>query len=261
MGAVRFVVTFLAVKVGYRLLRNLPTDLALRIDGLTWYVGVHATELSVLGEVCAQRVYDRHPDFIPCRRWIVVDVGANVGAYSLLQARRGAHVIAVEPNLPVYQSLCHAVAANRMGTQVDTVHAALSDTEGWGVLYMPERSTPGGVVVPLTAQAAGGGPAVHCTTLDLLMRDKGVAHIDLLKIDAEGAEAAILRGGMHTLPQVARIQVEYHTESLRQEVVALLHAAGFAVVHDVPQINDIGILYASRRTDREVRRNMRGDDA
>jgi hypothetical protein len=148
-----------------------------------------------------------------------------------------------------------------MGKQVDTVHAALSDTEAWGVLHMTERSTPGGKVVPFTPQAAGDGPAVHCTTLDLLMRDKGIAHIDLLKIDAEGAEAAILRGGIDTLPHVARIQVEYHTESLRQEVVALLQAAGFTVVHDVPQIDDIGILYACRRIDRVVRRNVSDDDA
>jgi hypothetical protein len=47
--AVRFLLTFLAVTLGYRLVRSVPTDLALRVDGLTWYVGVHATARSVLG--------------------------------------------------------------------------------------------------------------------------------------------------------------------------------------------------------------------
>jgi FkbM family methyltransferase len=246
--AVRFLLTFLAVKMGYRLARSLPPDLTLRVRGLTWHVGVHATELPVLGEVYIHRVYDRHPDFVPCRGWTVVDVGANVGAYTLLQARRGAHVIAIEPNPSVYHSLCRAVAANGMGTQVDTLHAALSESEGWGVVRMPDRSTPTGMVVPLTPEATGGGPAVYCCTLDLLRRERGLAHIDLLKIDAEGAEASILRGGMQTLSQVARIQVEYHNENLRHEVEALLHETGFTVVHHVAQTNDIGILYACRRT-------------
>src|SRR5437868_8740273 len=67
--AIRFLLTFLAVKMGYRLARSLPPDLTLRVRGLTWHVGVHATELSVLGEVYVQRVYDRHPDFVPRRGW------------------------------------------------------------------------------------------------------------------------------------------------------------------------------------------------
>lgn len=61
---------------------------------------------------------------------------------------------------------------------------------------------------------------------------------------------------MQTLPRVARIQVEYHNVTLRHEVDALLHESGFTVVYHVAQTNDIGILYACRRTAQD---GMRGE--
>jgi Methyltransferase FkbM domain len=78
--------------------------------------------------------------------------------------------------------------------------------------------------------------------------------IDLLKIDAEGSEVAILRGGERTLDHVQRIVLEYHSRDLLTQVREILVRNGFAqemiidyYAEDAPAGQDeVGILYARR---------------
>jgi hypothetical protein len=81
-----------------------------------------------------------------------------------------------------------------------------------------------------------------------------VSRIDLLKIDAEGSEVAVLRGAEHTLRNVQRVIVEYHSRDLLRGVRDILLRTGFAqvmIVDYYPQNSDtgqeeVGILYAQR---------------
>lgn len=75
-----------------------------------------------------------------------------------------------------------------------------------------------------------------------------VARIDLVKIDAEGAELDALRGATRTLPLVERVVLEYHSHDLREQVRAFLGARGFAPVLEIGQGpgSELGIMYAVR---------------
>ena len=72
----------------------------------------------------------------------VVDIGANVGEYSLLAAAMGRHVVAVEARLVHVQMMQRAIVDDRVGALVTLVHNAVSDRRDWAALYA-RRDNPG----------------------------------------------------------------------------------------------------------------------
>jgi Met-10+ like-protein len=69
-----------------------------RLRGARYVVGVRTSEIYVVDEVYGERMYDRLPAYVPRAGWTVVDVGANVGVFTVHAARKGAIVYAFEPN-------------------------------------------------------------------------------------------------------------------------------------------------------------------
>src|SRR5438874_10929686 len=66
-------------------------DAAIRLKGTTYVLGLRSVEFGPLAEVYLSRTYEQHHDFIPDAGWTVFDIGANIGAFAIQQARRGAH--------------------------------------------------------------------------------------------------------------------------------------------------------------------------
>jgi hypothetical protein len=96
---------------------------------------------------------------------------------------------------------------------------------------------------------------VRCQTLDTFCIEKGVDHIDILKIDVEGAELAVLEGAREMLKtgRVKHIQVEIldkkesHEEKARQ-VIEMLEGFGYRLEARRP-IRSVGILSDIRADD------------
>jgi len=129
-------------------------------------------------------------------RWLrpgmtVVDIGANVGVYSLPLARRVAphgHVFAYEPGSAPRSMLERSRTHNR-ADNLHIVPAALSDAPREGQLVL-------GVSSELNRlQGSGPGEPVRITCLDLEDGARGWETVDFVKIDAEGEEERILAGG------------------------------------------------------------------
>ncbi|HVR61180.1 MAG TPA: FkbM family methyltransferase [Polyangia bacterium] len=135
-----------------------------------------------------------------CRGERAIDVGANHGVYALSLARAvgpDGHVFAFEPEPTAAARLAASVAANHFGDTVTLVASALSDRAG-------RQRLCGGTHSELAALGgsgrgsgadAGSGPEVAVTTLDESALALGLRDIAFIKIDAEGAEPPILRGG------------------------------------------------------------------
>src|SRR5262249_7918982 len=134
------------------------------------------------------------------RRWvrpktIVVDIGANVGFFSLQFASwvtEGGRVIALEPESVNYAGLQRAVARAGLTAVVETIQAAAADVTGQSFLQL----NPGH---PGDHKLASTGVAVAVTTLDDLLRTRGWPEVSLIKIDVQGAEAQVLAGARETL--------------------------------------------------------------
>jgi FkbM family methyltransferase len=155
-----------------------------------------------------------------------VDVGANIGVYSYLMSRRSPRVIAVEPHPDLAAFLRKGLPPN-----VTVVEAALSDREGGAEIHVPVR---GGIEVTTRSAldpAAYPGEMrrirVRLRTLD----DLGCEAPGLLKIDVEGHEAAVLRGGRKLLaagrPRVLVEVADARAPGSTREVFALMQGLGY----------------------------------
>lgn len=153
------------------------------------------------------------------RGMTVIDVGANVGYYSLLAASRVGHngvVYAFEPSPYAVDRLATTVRRNGID-QIVVVNAGLSDLSGSVDLFLP--ATPGNHTPTMVPHGSGHPVRVSVSTLDLFCAEREVARIDLLKIDVEGLEPNVIRGADALLRErrIGGILCEFNTVWLAEQ--------------------------------------------
>lgn len=146
----------------------------------------------------------------------VVDVGANVGYYTLLSAALcgpTGHVLAFEPHPANFALLGRALEANHVRWALADAHA-ISDEAGSVPLFLPSSERLTGQA-SITRTFAGESIDVPATTLDAFLAQRGVEHVRLLKVDVEGAEPKVIAGSSEYLRQgkVDCIVLEWNPES------------------------------------------------
>lgn len=124
---------------------------------------------------------------------VVVDVGANVGQYSLLAARlcgEAGRVLALEPNPVIFQSLRRNLGLNRLPQVVPLLFAAGARDTPVAMLEPP----PTQLGTSKMAGAAGGDYWSGAYRLASILRELGLHRCDVVKIDVEGHEDEVLEG-------------------------------------------------------------------
>ena len=147
---------------------------------------------------------------------VFFDVGSHVGQFTLMAAKRvrtTGHVYAVEPTKDTYDQLRKNVELSGF-TCVTTCHAAMYETEGYMDLNIcnPRASAFNSLSKPLRPEdQIVGTERVRTITIDGYCREHGVERIDFMKIDVEGSELRVLRGGhqMLSCPGVPAIICEF----------------------------------------------------
>jgi FkbM family methyltransferase len=153
--------------------------------------------------------------WLPSPGAVAIDAGAYIGRHTLAFARAvGPHgrVVAIEPLSANFQLLEGNVVSNGY-CQVHCVECALGATPGRAQLrYSRESSTATCDLRRATLAGQMRVARVPQQTLDDVLANLQIEHIDLLKIDVEGAELPVLTGAQQTLahnPGVVLI-VELH---------------------------------------------------
>jgi FkbM family methyltransferase len=194
--------------VGGRLLDLMAREyLAHPVDNLTikgFKINLNPSDGYVSGQIAGERTCeaDVTPYFEKALRnaGVVVDAGANIGWYTLLSAsrvERGGRVISFEPDETNFAYLAKSVSDNAF-TNVKLMKAALSDEVGSATLHLsPISSNPG--MHSIAFEFATRSITVPTTTLDKAAFDEEIRMIDVLKVDVEGAEPRVLRGGISLL--------------------------------------------------------------
>jgi FkbM family methyltransferase len=161
---------------------------------------------------------------------VAFDVGANAGMTALRYARwwPGATIHAFEPFPTAYAQLRDAVAGL---PDVTPVNMALGAEPG------QVEATDGPVTRGNSLRVADGPVVtVEVTTLDAYCAAHGIGPIDLLKIDTEGYELDVLRGGANTLPRTRAVLAETVFERDERhthfaDLLAALEPHGFRFAH------------------------------
>ena len=164
---------------------------------------------------------------------VFIDVGANEGIFTLLAAAimgPDAQVIAIEPSSREYTRLLHNLVANKL-TSVSVCQVALSDRTGQGELVIADAVHSGhntlGAFVHEDVYALRR-ELVDLRKLDDVVKDAGMNRVDVVKIDAEGAEARILYGASEVLRRMRPLLVfEALPEALERQGNSLDELLGY----------------------------------
>jgi FkbM family methyltransferase len=139
---------------------------------------------------------------------VFLDVGANFGQYTLLAADRvgpAGQVHSFEPSGRMFGELSFNVELNRLGTRCTLNHVAVSESEGTARLskYAAGAEVYGSIgKQQWEGQSIVGYEEVATCTLDQYVIERGIRHVDLIKMDIEGAELLALRGAEALLGRV-----------------------------------------------------------
>jgi FkbM family methyltransferase len=170
---------------------------------------------------------------------VFIDVGAHVGYFSLLAARRvgpTGTVLSIEPNPLALGQLEQNIRRSSLAN-ICVEHIACGESQQVVQLYLHTASNTSMASLS-TANATGGATVeVPCISLDQLFKERSLARANLVKIDVEGAELQVLRGmrGIMTeMRPVIVLEVEPHLlmgcGTSVQEVLALLEELDYGCV-------------------------------
>ena len=170
-----------------------------------------------------------------CQGDVVLDVGANIGWYSLL-VERLAHepidIVAFEPDPDNFALLSANLAMNN-AAHVSAVQVALSGSTGTAALHRHRESNLGRhSLLPVNE---GDTVVVPTTTLDEYWASRGFGDRvpRLIKMDIEGHELVALRGAREVLTRCPLLIAEYSPQLMRTggldpaELISLLTGLGF----------------------------------
>lgn len=181
---------------------------------------------------------------------VFVDVGSHVGVHALTVARRlqdlrGGRVLAFEPTTDSAEKLDAAARRNRL--VIEVVRTALGERIGSTALFSD----------PVYGRADAGvrsqfntGPLVEevpLTTFDAWASSTGLDRLDLVKVDVEGAEIAVMQGMQQSLrllrPRLLVIEAKEHgfvrSGTSPHELRNLLATCGYISTGEVLHHNEV----------------------
>lgn len=177
-------------------------------------------------------------DFLP-RDGLFVDIGANVGIYTLTVASRlgaGGRVLALEPNPAAFERLRFNVQATRQACPdwpiVDLLQVGVGGASGEFDLHLDPANLGGSSIAEQAVRAGSPGAIrIRCQPLTDILDEQSVRKVDALKIDIEGAEDVAL---LPYLQQVSDenlpglIVIENSEHLWKHDLVGALRARGYA---------------------------------
>jgi FkbM family methyltransferase len=185
----------------------------------------------VIDDVYEKASYDKFWDVQ--EGFKILDVGANIGVYTLKMAKKAGckgFVISAEPEDENFLFLQKNIAINEL-ENVIPVKAALSDFEGKGTLFLSASGSGEHSLVSKSENKI----EVPVFSVEGLMRRLKIESLDLMKIDVEGAEIQVLKGSIQMLKEkrIRRIVVAaYHNPNECREVTNYLTAFDYKVKED-----------------------------
>ena len=187
-------------------------------------------------EIFIEGVYNAVARHIP-PGGVVLDIGANIGLATVFFARiwPGMRVVCVEPDSQNADLLATNIAPLVKAGRGVVCRGAVWGHSGRVCLERLEKGHVNQRACREPGVADEGSEVVSAYTIGGLMEQHGLAHIDLLKLDVEGAETSVLAGDTSWLDRTGAIAIEFHGDSrTASHFDELMASHGFAIVDDGP---------------------------
>lgn len=171
-----------------------------------------------------------------------VDIGANIGYFSLLASRlvgRKGTVVSIEASPFIFGTFEDMIALNG-ATNIRAVNVAVSDREGTLPIYLADKSNIGATTTT-PHRVDGGTPKtfeceVSAKPIDRILTSDEIASARLVKIDVEGAEVEVLKTILARIDRFSRdvefvVEISAATDPCKKQTVEdlfkLFDEAGF----------------------------------
>lgn len=152
----------------------------------------------------------------------VVDIGANIGYYALIEAQvvsNKGKVYTIEPEPNNFKLLNKNVQINNFGDVIETFQMAIADKDGHSKLYLSAKSNLHSLLP--NSENENDYCIVETTTLDNFLRGK--APVDFIRMDVEGFEYEIIEGATKTLERKGPLKlfIEFHPYAIEARDLSL----------------------------------------
>ena len=201
----------------------------------------------------SRTVFQKEPETISWIRTfteedVFFDVGANVGIFTIYAGRRGARVLAFEPEATNYAILNRNIALNRLSDRVQALPIAIADRFQIDSLHLASN-VPGSALHAFGANVDFKGdsfkPAFSqgclAMSLDELVERHELPQPTRIKIDVDGLERAVISGAMNVIknPRLRDILIEINeNDASDRAMITMLEQAGFLVIENGAPVAD-----------------------
>lgn len=175
----------------------------IEVEGISFSILINPFLNSGVDEIIAetgvweQKLSQNIKKFLP-RDGVFLDIGANIGYHSLFAAKLlvdGGRVYSFEPQASVHEQLLKSIKKNKL-VNISVFNTALSDHHGEETLYVREENVGGSTLLSLPKMESfrvDSSMRVSINTLDSYLNM--FSRVDVIKIDVEGYEYEVFKGG------------------------------------------------------------------
>jgi FkbM family methyltransferase len=173
----------------------------------------------------------------------VVDIGANIGVFSLYAVHAGAAMVhAYEPNSEAFACLKRNIEANGLEGKI-VAHQVAVTSKGGETVKFPTRANMYNAILADDTDVAY--ELVQTIGMPAVMEN--IQHADLVKMDCEGAEYDLLfNAGDGIFSRMDRIELEYHDRRV-DEITRRMIEQGFILLHHAADTPATGNLWFARQ--------------
>jgi FkbM family methyltransferase len=185
------------------------------------------------------------------RGMTVIDLGANIGYYTLIESKlvgSEGKIVAVEPNSENIKFLKLNIQKNGI-KNVTVIEAAIGDRDGFDTLHLSETSNWHSMISNPSLKQLNS-VEVKVRQLDNLIEELGVS-VSLIRMDIEGYEINVIRGMIRTLQKYGpRLVVELHPQLVGSQAICnlliTLKTLGYVATHIIERERDHPYLENNR---------------
>jgi len=173
----------------------------------------------------------------------VVDIGANIGTFSLWILPYAKRIYALEPNPVAMRLFEETIKGNHIEDRVTPLEIAITGTDGDRYLANTDGPEYGSGLINDKE-----GVVVHAMALDTFMAENKIEYIDLLKVDIEGCEVELFSspGFKNVANKIGTVLGEYHNGGMGKSIEGSLNGAGFKF-EDISKANSSGKFIARKK--------------